>query len=160
MRHCTPDELMDLAEGARPEASMPHLASCAVCRQQLLEVREVLVEVRDVPVPEPSPVQWARLSAHVSEAVASEVERSRAPRKERSEKSESRASWAWGLPVAAAAVFTLALVVPGIIRVKGPAPVMDRRRKIQALRLEAGRALLLQSLRNPLPARRRIRRSV
>ena len=93
MRHCTPDELIDVVEGARAEASLPHLAACAACRQQLLELRAVLAEVRDVPVPEPSPAQWARLSARVREAVASEVERSRGARGGRAGKLDS---WAAG----------------------------------------------------------------
>jgi hypothetical protein len=107
MRHCTPDELMDVVEGARAETSLPHLSTCAGCRQQLTELRVVLAEVREVPVPEPSPMQWARWSARVRDAVASELERSRSP---------WWASWGWVLPVAAAAALTLAVVVPGMYR--------------------------------------------
>ncbi len=32
--HLQPDELIDLAEGARAESSAPHLTGCAVCRGQ------------------------------------------------------------------------------------------------------------------------------
>jgi anti-sigma-K factor RskA len=105
MGHCTPDELMDVVETARAEASLPHLSTCAVCRQQLTDLRAVLAEVRELPVPEPSPMQWARLSARVRDAVASEPSRS-----------PWWASWGWRLPVAAAAVLTLAVLVPGMNR--------------------------------------------
>jgi hypothetical protein len=39
MRHLTPEELLDLAEGSRPLSSAPHLTACEVCRQQLDELR-------------------------------------------------------------------------------------------------------------------------
>jgi hypothetical protein len=109
MRHCTPDELMDVVEGVRTEPSLGHLTKCAECRQQVSELRAALAELRDVPVPEPSPVQWARLSARVRAAVASEPERSPSPRWTRR---------AWLVPVAAAAALTLALVVPGLYKTK------------------------------------------
>jgi hypothetical protein len=107
MRHCSPDELMDVVEGVRTERPLGHLTMCAECRRQVSELRAALAELRDVPVPEPSPVQWARLSARVRAAVASEVERSRSP---------WWTGWAWLVPVAGAAVLTLALVVPGLYR--------------------------------------------
>ena len=37
--HLEADELIDLAEGARPESSAPHLAACAQCRAQLADLR-------------------------------------------------------------------------------------------------------------------------
>lgn len=58
MRHCTPDELMDVVDDVRDEASLPHLAACALCREQLREVRQMLLQVADAPVPEPSPLFW------------------------------------------------------------------------------------------------------
>jgi hypothetical protein len=104
MRHCTPDELIDVVEGVRTAASLPHLAACAGCQQQLREVGGMLAEVRAVPVPEPSAAQWARLSARVRDAVASEVEP--AP-------THWWHSWsgrAWLIP--AAAILTLAVLLP------------------------------------------------
>lgn len=71
-RHCSPDELIDLAEGARSAAEVRHLATCAWCRQQVLEVRSALAAARAVPVPEPSPLYWDHLSARVRETVAAE----------------------------------------------------------------------------------------
>lgn len=70
MRHCTAQELMDVMDGARDEASLPHLATCEPCTAALRELWQVLGAVRHVPVPEPSPLFWDHLSARVREAVA------------------------------------------------------------------------------------------
>ena len=76
MRHCTADDLMDVVDGARDEASLPHLAVCEPCAGALRELRQTLAAVRHVPVPEPSPLFWDHLSARVREAVAAEPCRS------------------------------------------------------------------------------------
>jgi hypothetical protein len=70
--HLQPDDLVDLAEGTRPEASAPHLASCAECRRQLADMRAMMSAAADVDVPEPSPLFWDHLSARVSESVSGE----------------------------------------------------------------------------------------
>ncbi len=67
------DELVDIAEGTRPEASAPHLAACEPCRAQLHELRAMMSAARDVDVPEPSPLFWDHLSARVREAVDAEA---------------------------------------------------------------------------------------
>lgn len=72
MRHLAEDDLLDLAEGARPEASTRHLASCEACRRQLADLRSVMNTVADVDVPEPSPLFWEHFSARVREAIAAE----------------------------------------------------------------------------------------
>lgn len=71
--HVTIDELVDIAEGARPESAAPHLAGCEPCRAQLREVRAMMSAARDADVPEPSPLFWDHLSARVSEAVAEDT---------------------------------------------------------------------------------------
>jgi hypothetical protein len=68
--HLKDDELVDLAEGARPESSAPHLASCEQCRRQVRDMREMMSVAADVDVPEPSPLFWGHLSARVHETVA------------------------------------------------------------------------------------------
>lgn len=73
MRHSSPDELMDVAEGVRPPASLPHLATCDVCRAQIDELRGLMAEVGAVPVPEPSPLFWDHWSARVRDKVAAEA---------------------------------------------------------------------------------------
>ena len=71
MSHLSPEALIDIAEGTRPESSTPHLAVCRSCREQLADLREMMATVA-VDVPEPSPLFWDHLSARVREAVAAE----------------------------------------------------------------------------------------
>jgi hypothetical protein len=70
MRHLHPEELIDLADGARAEASAPHLQTCEGCRRQLAELRAVMRAAAQVDVPEPSPLFWDHFSARVRDAVA------------------------------------------------------------------------------------------
>jgi hypothetical protein len=69
MRHLHSDELIDLAEGTRPESSAPHLQSCEMCRRQLAEARAMMKTVAEVKVPEPSPLFWNHFSARVHKAI-------------------------------------------------------------------------------------------
>jgi hypothetical protein len=68
-RHLTSDLLVDLAEGVRSDASLPHLQSCEACRAKLAELRGVLSTAAEMDVPEPSPLFWEHFSARVREAV-------------------------------------------------------------------------------------------
>jgi hypothetical protein len=68
--HLDADQLVDLAEGARPESSAPHLAVCEQCRRQVGELRAMMSAAADVDVPEPSPLFWDHLSQRVHDAVA------------------------------------------------------------------------------------------
>jgi hypothetical protein len=70
--HLNIEELVDIAEGARPESSAPHLAGCEPCLAQLRDLRAMMAAAQDVAVPEPSPLFWDHLSSRVSEAVAAE----------------------------------------------------------------------------------------
>lgn len=74
MAHLASEELIDLADGTRPESSAPHLQACEVCRRQLADLRTTMASVAKVDVPEPSPLFWDHFSARVSEAVAAEGE--------------------------------------------------------------------------------------
>jgi hypothetical protein len=71
--HLNTGELVDIAEGTRPEASAPHLAACEPCRAKLNELHAMMSAARDVDIPEPSPLFWDHLSSHVREAVATEA---------------------------------------------------------------------------------------
>jgi hypothetical protein len=71
--HLKTDDLIDLAEGTRPEASAPHLAECQQCRVQLDELRAMMSAAQDVDVPEPSPLFWDHLSARLREALSEEA---------------------------------------------------------------------------------------
>lgn len=73
MKHLTHGELVDLIDGVLPEQRAAHLGACARCRQQADELRAVVREVREVDVPEPSPLFWDHLSARVREGVAAEL---------------------------------------------------------------------------------------
>jgi hypothetical protein len=118
MSHLSHEELIDLAEGARPESSAPHLASCAACRGQLADTRAMLAaaaEVDLVEIPEPSPLFWDHLSARVSEAVAAE----HAPDASRAG-SFVRHAAAWLLPAIAVAAVTIAIAVVGNLRETKP----------------------------------------
>lgn len=72
MSHLSAEVLIDVAEGARPESSEPHLAVCTACRAQLADLREMMATTVAVEAPEPSPLFWDHLSARVREATAAE----------------------------------------------------------------------------------------
>lgn len=72
MTHLKGEELVDIAEGTRPESSAPHLDGCESCRAQLRELRAMMSAAQEVDVPEPSPLFWDHLSSRVHEAVAAD----------------------------------------------------------------------------------------
>jgi hypothetical protein len=71
--HLNSEQLVDLADGAQPEFSAPHLAACEPCRAQLRELRAMMSVANDAVVPEPSPLFWDHLSSRVRDAVAVEA---------------------------------------------------------------------------------------
>ena len=71
--HLTSEELVDIAEGTRSEASAPHLVGCDPCRAQLSDLRAMMSAAAEVDVPEPSPLFWDHLSSRVSAAIAAEA---------------------------------------------------------------------------------------
>ena len=111
MAHLSPDQLLDIVEGTRVEREFPHLESCAVCADQLADLRSAVAAAAEVQVPEPSPLFWEHLSARIRTAVA--------------EDGAAPAAWAghgWWQWAAAAAVLGAILVViwPGSLRVSTP----------------------------------------
>src|SRR4051794_31885113 len=109
MNHLSPEEVLDIAEGARP--APPHLAACEPCRRQLDELRAVMTTAAEVDVPEPSPLFWDHLSARVREAVAAEPVT----------KDGWFPSWRVLVPIAALAVVVL-VVVFAVTRSRAAAP--------------------------------------
>jgi hypothetical protein len=104
MRHLTPEELVDLAEGVPMASSGQHAADCTACRQQLADLAAIIsaaTSARMSEAAEPSPLYWDRLSARVREAVAAE----RAPRGAWFGLPWSRASLPWAGGLLAALVF-------------------------------------------------------
>lgn len=113
--HLKAEELVDLADGTRPESSAPHLAACGACRQQLADARTMMTAAADVAVPEPSPLFWDHLSNRVRLAVAAEP--------------EPRRSWiptlTWTrvlVPVASLAVAALVVLLVNFRTPTSPAP--------------------------------------
>jgi len=113
-RHLSPDHLIDLAEGTRPESSAPHLESCEACRRQLADMRAMMSAASEVAVPEPSPLFWDHLSDRVRQAVALEGAPRRASRWERWLRSQVI------LPVSAAAL--AAVIIAAVIGARPDLP--------------------------------------
>ena len=124
MGHCTPDEMMAVVDGSRDPASLPHLAVCDRCRDECEQLRKVFAEVREVSMPEPSPLYWEQLSARVHEAVAAE---------RRSNPPEDDARWwhparfAWPATLVTAAVLGAVFVTPWLLMVRGTSSRVDSR---------------------------------
>ncbi|MBL8135284.1 MAG: hypothetical protein JNL48_01575 [Acidobacteria bacterium] len=66
----TPDEFVDLVDGALAADREAHLATCAACAATATDVREVLAAALSADVPEPSPLFWPGVNARVQAAVA------------------------------------------------------------------------------------------
>ena len=106
--HLTPEELIDLAEGTRPESALPHVETCAACRRQIADLRAAMAASIEIDAPEPSPLFWEHLSARVREAVAAEG----APGPRRREwKWGSLLPWSWSTTAVAGVVAAVALAV-------------------------------------------------
>jgi hypothetical protein len=73
MRHLSPEDFVDLLDGAQPESAFSHLDGCDRCRQQLAELRQSIAASLDAAVPEPSPLFWDHLSARIRAAVDADV---------------------------------------------------------------------------------------
>lgn len=116
MRHCTPDELIDVIDGVRDEQSLPHLAECASCRDELREARQALASVLEVGPPEPPPFALDQLSARIRTALAADVVSRRPGR--------WRAAPLGTLAAIAAAVLLAVVVWPS--RAPAPAPPVSR----------------------------------
>lgn len=129
MAHLSPEELLDLAEGAGPrEADHPHLAACDLCWRQLADLRSAMAAVsltagRDVP--EPSPLFWEHLSSRVRDQIANEE-----PRAWSSRWPFTIKAIAWGrlgaLSAVAAAAIVLAVMI-GSRQPQSPAPSVGGR---------------------------------
>ncbi len=114
MQHLTPEEVVDLADGGE-DAALSHLASCDACRRQVAELRQTMMSVADVEVPEPSPLFWDHFSARVGSAVATEQIASA---------SVGAIRWAsWRFALASAACATVVLVVAVTLRL-GTSPAV------------------------------------
>jgi hypothetical protein len=117
MPHLDPEDLIDLAEGTRPEGGAPHLASCESCRRQLADLRAMMSAAADVEIPEPSPLFWQHLSARVREAVSHD------------EASASASAWmppwmGWRVAASVAGLAALVAAAALSLRMELPRPVV------------------------------------
>jgi hypothetical protein len=118
MTHLSPEELLDIAEGAQPQPV--HLASCDTCRQEIADLRALMGVVADVDVPEPSPLFWDHLSSRVKDAVAVEDP----PRLTRVDRWGWVLNvWSWRLAAPIAAFAAAALVVAVFVAPRSRAPL-------------------------------------
>jgi hypothetical protein len=97
MKHLSPEQIVDLAEGCADAPLVAHAASCETCRAQVESFRHA-VRLPDADRgAEPSPLFWPHLAARIGEAVRREQ---RPPARWR--------TWVWRLVPAGA---TAALVI-------------------------------------------------
>jgi hypothetical protein len=124
--HLTPEELIDLAEGAHAEAAAPHLQSCEMCRHQVVALRATMSAAADLDLPEPSPLFWDHLSQRVREAVAAEESPGSSLQGSPGRGWALPESWrAWAVAgVAAAVMISIYVTAPGTLT--PPSSVRDR----------------------------------
>jgi hypothetical protein len=72
MKHFSPSELVDFAEGTLAPARAAHADGCDDCRAQSALVRDAIRATAAAQVPEPSPLFWDHFSARVREGIAAE----------------------------------------------------------------------------------------
>ncbi len=101
MTHLRPDEYVDAIDETLAAERRTHLAGCAECRAQVAHLATLLGEVREVSVPEPSPLFWGSLSERIRVEVANEG----VPRRE-----YRWFQWPVLAPLGALAIVVLALV--------------------------------------------------
>jgi hypothetical protein len=73
MKHFSPSEFVDFAEGTLAPARAAHADSCDDCRAQGALVRDAMRATAAPEIPEPSPLFWEHFSARVREGVAAEA---------------------------------------------------------------------------------------
>jgi len=99
MRHLSPDQVVDVAEGRADAAVAAHAAGCASCRTKAESLLDAIRLAESDSRPEPSPLFWPHLAARIGEAVRREKVRVPFWR-----------SWGWRLaPIGAAAVLMIAV---------------------------------------------------
>jgi hypothetical protein len=110
MKHLSPVQIVDAAEGCADAATAAHAAACEPCRAEVETLRDAIRLAESVPQPEPPALFWPALAARIGEAV----------RRERLRGPFWRA-WGWRvIPVGAAAVLALAVGTGYLARVGAP----------------------------------------
>lgn len=75
MKHFSPTEFVDFAEGTLAPARAAHAEGCDDCRAQGALVRDAMHLAAASDIPEPSPLFWEHFSARVREGVAAHAPR-------------------------------------------------------------------------------------
>lgn len=106
MKHLSPDEIVDVAEGCADARASAHAGACVECRARAEAAAAAILAARSDEAREPSPLFWSHLAARIGAAIRREPSRASFWR-----------TWGWRLAPAAA---VLALAVGIALR---PAPV-------------------------------------
>jgi hypothetical protein len=69
MRHLSPSEFVDLADGVLDPSRTSHVERCKECRAHAQALRSVMQEARATDVPDPSPLFWDHFQRRVRQAV-------------------------------------------------------------------------------------------
>jgi hypothetical protein len=72
MKHLSPEQIVDLADGCPDGAVAAHAAACDACRAKLDSLLEAIRLAAEGPQPEPSPLFWPHLADRIGQAVRRE----------------------------------------------------------------------------------------
>lgn len=75
MKHFSPSEFVDFADGTLAPARAAHADGCDDCRAQCALVRDAMRTTAAPDIPEPSPLFWEHFSSRVREGIAAEQPR-------------------------------------------------------------------------------------
>jgi hypothetical protein len=108
--HLRPEEFVEALDGTLAPDSQAHLEACGECREELLQLRSLVGDVRGVDAPEPSPLFWDHFSARVKQATIAEPV-------------PAAAAWwrEWWRPIGAVATGAVALALMFALRPTPPA---------------------------------------
>ena len=107
--HVSPEAMIDVAEGRGGAEERRHLEACGDCRAEVEELRESLLGLASVGVPEPSPLYWEAFRRQVGGRLESEARPNR-----------WSSWWLPGLAVAAAAIVAVFLLRPPVGSLPSP----------------------------------------
>jgi len=128
MKHLSPEEFVDAAEGTLDAARAAHLRTCEACRTQADSLGALLRDTAAIDVPDPSPLFWDHFSARVRERIAEQPE-------------ADRASWLSAglrtlLPLGAFVALVIAVIAGTLLPRLATPPVVAPQGQVAALEIE------------------------